>query len=447
MRPSPAFRTPGALYFARDFVKAKDDPETPDAHDLVNVPDSVDEFTITYSKVFIGINLGCISCHDGRDHLEGINLFLTGKTRVDFYQQAAFFGRTRMLMNWENGFQANTEYTVDDVLPGYDTEATSIVRIPKFGGNGDPEFILTDERPDPGKHQRDELARMLTGHIQFARVFTNRIWSEFMGFGIVEPVEEFDLVRYNPTEPLPESWTRQPSNPELLDAMARDFQASDFSFKHFVRTVMNSSAYQLSSKFEGEWKQEYTPYYARKFVRLLSAPELHDVIALATSRPGSFGKDTVKVPMVMQLMDPAYVDREVGEFLRAFGQASRDEMPKKGPSSSLQAMLLMNSKVVLDRVLAEGNSRVEQLVKERHTDRVLVSQLHKDQTGDEMATDELESTLDHFLVDKIYLATLARQPTEPEREVAMAALRPDPTRGAQNLQWALINSPEFVFNY
>ena len=229
--------------------------------------------------------------------------------------------------------------------------------------------------------------------------------------------------------------------------MARDFQASDFSFKHFVRTVMNSSAYQLSSKFEGEWKQEYTPYYARKFVRLLSAPELHDVIALATSRPGSFGKDTVKVPMVMQLMDPAYVDREVGEFLRAFGQASRDEMPKKGPSSSLQAMLLMNSKVVLDRVLAEGNSRVEQLVKERHTDRVLVSQLHKDQTGDEMATDELESTLDHFLVDKIYLATLARQPTEPEREVAMAALRPDPTRGAQNLQWALINSPEFVFNY
>ena len=442
-----SFSHPGALYFARDFVKAKDDPETPDAHDLVNVPDSVDEFTITYSKVFMGINLGCISCHDGKDHLEGVNLFLTGKKRVDFYQQAAFFGRTRMLMNWENGFQANTEYTVDDVLPGYDTEASSIVRIPKFGGNGDPEFILTDERPDPGKHQRDELARMLTGHIQFARVFTNRIWSELMGFGIVEPVEEFDLVRYNPKEPLPDSWTRQPSNPELLDAMARDFQASDFSFKHFVRTVMNSSAYQLSSKFEGEWKQEYTPYYARKFVRLLSAPELHDVIALATSRPGSFGKDTVKVPMVMQLMDPAYVDREVGEFLRAFGQASRDEMPKKGPSSSLQAMLLMNSKVVLDRVLAEGNSRVEQLVKARHTDRVLVAQLHEDRTGREMATDELESTLDHFLVDKIYLATLARQPTEPERKVAMAAVRPDPKRGAQNLQWALINSPEFVFNY
>ncbi len=442
-----SFSHPGALYFARDFVKAKDDPEEPDAHDLVNVPDSVDEFTITYSRVLLGINLGCISCHDGKDHLEGVNLFLSGKTRVDFYQQAAFFGRTRMLMNWENGFQANTEYTVDDVLPGYDTEATSIVRIPKFGGNGDPEFILTDERPKPGKHQRDELARMLTGHIQFARVFTNRIWSEFMGFGIVEPVEEFDLVRYNSEEPLPGSWTRQPSNPELLDAMARDFQNNDFSFKHVVRTIMKSSAYQLSSKFEGEWKQEYTPYHGRKYVRMLSAPELHDVIALATSRPGSFGSGTAKARMVMELMDPAGVDRDVAEFLRAFGQASRDEMPKKGPSSSLQAMLLMNSKVILDRVLAEGNSRVEQLVKARYTDRLLVAQLHREHTGRELTPDELESTLDRFLVERIYLATLARQPTEPEREIAKAAVRADPTRGAQNLQWALINSPEFVFNY
>ena len=62
--------SPGGLYFARDFVKAKDDPEDKDAHDLVNRADSVDEFTITYSKVFLGINVGCISCHAGRAHLD-----------------------------------------------------------------------------------------------------------------------------------------------------------------------------------------------------------------------------------------------------------------------------------------------------------------------------------------------------------------------------------------
>ena len=74
-----SFSLPGGLYFARDFVKAKDDPTEPDAHDLVNNPDTIDEFTITYSKVFLGLNLACISCHDGKRHLEKVNLFLTGK--------------------------------------------------------------------------------------------------------------------------------------------------------------------------------------------------------------------------------------------------------------------------------------------------------------------------------------------------------------------------------
>jgi hypothetical protein len=76
-----SFSVPGGMYYARDFVKAKDDPEAPDAHDLVNQPDTVDEFTVTYSKVFLGLNLACISCHAGAGHLETVNRFLTPKKR------------------------------------------------------------------------------------------------------------------------------------------------------------------------------------------------------------------------------------------------------------------------------------------------------------------------------------------------------------------------------
>ena len=60
-----SYSVPAGMYFARDFVKAKDDPTAPDADDLVYQPDTVDEFTITYSKVFLGLNMACISCHDG----------------------------------------------------------------------------------------------------------------------------------------------------------------------------------------------------------------------------------------------------------------------------------------------------------------------------------------------------------------------------------------------
>jgi len=405
-----SFSVPGGLYFARDFVKAKDDPDSPDGMDLVNVPDTVDEFTVTYSKVFLGINLACISCHDGAHHLEKVNVFLAGKKREDFFRQAGFYGRTRQIMNWENGYQANTEYTVDDLSPGYDTKAESIVRVPRTGGSGKPAFILTGEQPRPGRNQRDELARMLTGHIQFARAFTNRVWAELMGFGIVEPVDEFDLARYQRGK-APEGWPLQPSNPELLDALAVEFQKSHYSFKQLVRRIMTSSAYQLSSSFDGEWKDEYAPYYARKFVRMLTAAELHDAVLLATDRHGA---------MVQQMSEPKKADKETRGFMTVFGQSNRDDMPKKTAPSSLQAMLLMQSKIVTDSVLAMQGSRVQQLLQESD---------------------------DAVVVEKLFLGTISRKPTGPEAQVALRALAKDRRRGAENLQWALINSAEFLFNY
>jgi sugar lactone lactonase YvrE len=415
-----SFSVPGGLYFARDFVKAKDDPEAPDAMDLVNIPDTVDEFTITYSKVFLGLNLACISCHDGRAHLEKVNVYLTGKKREDFFRQAGFYGKTRQIMNWENGYQANTEYTVDDLAPGYDTKAESIVRVPRSGGSGKPRFILSGEEPVAGRNERDELARLMTGHIQFSRAFTNRIWAELMGFGIVEPVDDFDLARYDRNN-LPAGWSLQPSNPELLDAMAKDFQQSNFSFKKLVRRIMTSSAYQLSSKFEGEWRDQYAPFYARKYIRMLTAAELHDAIALATARPAKLASGTEKVPMVQQMSEPKKADKDVQGFMKVFGQSNRDDMPKKTPPTSLQAMLLMQSKIVTDRVLALGGGSVETLLK--------------------------ESATDDDLVNRMFLGTISRHPTQEERTVGLKALAKDRRRGAENLQWALINSPEFIFNY
>lgn len=439
--------SPGALYFARDFVKAKDDPEEPDALDLVNRADSIDEFTITYSKVLLGMNPGCISCHDGAGHLEKVNVFFSRKTREEFFQQASFFGRTRMVMNWENGFQANTEYTVDDVEPGYPTTGESIVRVPRMGGSNEPRFILTGEAARPEAMPRDELARLLTGHIQFSRAITNRIWAELMGFGIVEPLDDFDLARYYPDQELPEGWSMQPSNPQLLDAMARDFQTYDYSFKHLVRTIMKSNAYRLSSKFDEEWKPEYANYYPRKFVRMLSAAELHDSIVTATARPGSYQSGVDDVATAMALLDPAHVNREVSEFLRAFGQQSRDSLPAKTARSSLQAMLMMNSQVVLDRVKAEGNSRVDQLLGRLEDDRIVIEQSFRTAIGREPSAAERERVLDRGLVEKIYLATLSRRPLPAEMDIALSALHEDRKQGMENLQWALLNKPEFLFNY
>ena len=54
---------------------------------------------------------------------------------------------------------------------------------------------------------------------------------------------------------------------------------------------------------------------------------------------------------------------------------------------------------------------------------------------------------DSRVVEEMYLASLSRWPSEREKEVALAALTKDRVNGAQDLQWTLINSAEFFFNY
>jgi hypothetical protein len=96
-------------------------------------------------------------------------------------------------------------------------------------------------------------------------------------------------------------------------------------------------------------------------------------------------------------------------------------MPKKVPPSSLQAMLLMQSKVVTDRLDANKAGLLKGLLP---------------------ATPD-----DAELVRRIFVHTLSRRPTAAETAVSLKALRPDRAKGAANLQWALLNSPEFLFNY
>ena len=183
---------------------------------------------------------------------------------------------------------------------------------------------------------------------------------------------------------------------------------------------MKSSAYQLSSTFPFEWKPEYANYYARKFVRSLTAPELHDAINSATGRQGSFKLGSEKVPMAMQMPEPNSANGETKQFLKTFGMSNRDDMPKKVAATSLQAMMLMQSRLVTEGVAAKG-ARVEQLLKD-------------------VADDDQ-------LVERLYLATVSRHPSPAELVIAKRELAKNRLKGAQNLQWALINSPEFLFNY
>jgi hypothetical protein len=276
---------------------------------------------------------------------------------------------------------------------------------------------MTGEQPRKGEEPREALGRMITAHPQFARATANLFWARLMGFGIVEPYDEFDLARYDKA---PEGWQAQASHPELLDALAQDFRAGGFRIKKLLATICKSSAYQLSARFEGEWKDSYTKYYARKYVRQLAAEEVHDSIVVATGRPGNFNYGGQKMGMAMQMSGPVG-GGDVRYFMQTFGQSNRSNPPKAPVGSPLQALLLMQSPVVNDRVLAKNDGRVQQLL-----------DTYKDD--------------DARVAEEMFLGTLGRQPSAEEKDIALAELRRNRTEGAQNLQWALINNVEFLFN-
>ncbi|MBL8209117.1 MAG: DUF1549 domain-containing protein, partial [Bryobacterales bacterium] len=153
----------------REHVEGKPgEANGPDDLSKIHQMDTHDELGILFAKVFLGINISCIACHDGQAHLEKVNVYLAGKRRSDFFRFAAFMGNTRYIPHVEGKEAKMGHFTVDDNAPGYDTKGESMLRVKRFGGPNDPKFILTDEKPKPGLAPREELGRLLTEHPQFA---------------------------------------------------------------------------------------------------------------------------------------------------------------------------------------------------------------------------------------------------------------------------------------
>lgn len=390
-----------------------------------NYEDTADEIIVNTSRIFLGINYQCISCHGGKGFLEKVSLDLTSKKRSDFWGMAAFFGKTRVrVVTYQD------RYTITEDGTGYNTKATSMVRLQRDGnGSIEPTFVLTGEKADPAKPLRPQFARMLTTHPQFARATVNLVWKQFFGLGIVDPVDSFDMARQDPHAKLPEPWTCQPTNDDLLNALASDFAKHQFSLKQLMRTIARSSAYQLSSRFDGAWKESYTPYFARHYVRQLTAEQLHDSICQATQVFGDYKRRdwTYETPIApVRYWTEAASPEDIGNgeakgFLRTFGQANREQFDRQPGGSVLQAMSLMNHPFVTRRVQATNNSRVEQLVNSAKSNAEIVEEL--------------------------FLATLSRHPLPQEKQLALSWLDQDRKQGAEDLHWSLLNKLDFVFNY
>ena len=392
--------------------------------------DTSDELAINSAKHFLGIDLNCVSCHDGKNHLEKINVWLTARKRDELYGMGAFFGKTRVLRRVEVA-TTQDEYSIDDDGPGYDASERTVVRVPRRSPKGliPPAFILNGERPDPAKNPREEYARMLTSHPQFARTAVNLLWAEMFGVGIVDPPLDFDLARIDPKNPPSAPWALQPTHPELLDALAAYFRENNYSLRAVLKLIAQSSTYQLSSRFVGEWKAPYAKYFARKFVRRLKAEEIHDSLVHATGLYTDVpirGTD-FKARYATETRSPEDFKgkgpllRDVNFFLESFGQTNREYSERTNEGDITQAILLMNSPFVLRQVKAAPGSFLSSLIPQQ------------------ISTEEK--------INRLFERFLVRRPTQDELASAREVAKGDAQQGWEDLQWLLVNKVEFVHNF
>jgi len=383
---------------------------------MMNHEDTADELAITTGKLFLGVNLECISCHDGAAHLEKVNLWLSKKKRADVWRQASFFGKTYISPE----FGRSPQFIVNDTRAGYDLTTVSALRPKRYKTDITPTFILNGGRAGEGEAPRAAFARMLTSDPQFARATVNLFWAELMGVGIVENPFDFDLARQDPKHPPPAPWTIQPSHPELLDALAAGFRESGYDLRWLIREIVSSKTYALSGRFDGEWKQTYDSYFTRRHVRRLSAEQLYDAMSQVTGNWPDF-KITYspkKTPFVMQTHSPQDIDkshRPTLLWMQTFGQCDRYEAEATRRASMVQAATLLNDKTVRAKV-----------------------EIKPDRAWMKLAPAER--------VEKLFLLALSRPPTEAERRTALSLLETgDAVRTTEDLLWATINRLDFLF--
>jgi hypothetical protein len=131
-----------------------------------------------------------------------------------------------------------------------------------------------------------------------------------------------------------------------------------------------------------------------------------------------------KAKYVMQTRSPQDIDktdRPVYKILQAFGQCDRYDAEAARRASMTQAAILLNDKVVRERVKAQKGSRLERLLKNGKPD----------------ASKEL--------LDELFLAALSRYPSKEEAAIGMEALHENKEQGAEDLAWAMINRLDFLF--
>jgi hypothetical protein len=386
--------------FARDILTATGD-ETKFAPTVwykeVQTPE---QFVDDTAQVFLGLRLACAQCHHHP---------YEKWSQDDFWGIAAYFGRLgRKSIPVPGGFQGQQ----NQLLAVFTQSGGNVVN--KRTGQAalikplDGKPIEVEPREDPRVKLVDWMVDAKNPF--FARAVANRYWAHFFGRGLVDPLDDMRV-------------TNPPSNPELLDALAKDLVEHKYSLKHLVKTICGSRTYQLSpvpNEFNKHDKQTYARYYPKR----MSAEVLFDAVCQVTNSAAGFGglpTDKHAPRRAIMLPDESFSSY----FLDVFGRPQRIsacECERVSEANLAQALHLLNSDEIQGKLTTAGG-RAELLAKDPRPE-----------------ADKVE---------ELFLWAFSHKPAPGQLNMALAHVAQNAANkklAYENIIWALLNTKEFVFN-
>jgi hypothetical protein len=349
-------------------------PEDPNVIAFYAVKDAKPEnLAAATTRVFLGVQIECAQCHDHP---------FAKWTRDLFWNQAAFF--------------AGVERHGDGLFSSMSENLSAREIKPESGKKPVAALFLDEKEPSlkPGVSPREALANWVTAKNNpfSARAAVNRVWGQFFGRGIVDPVDDFHDGN-------------NPSHPELLDELAKAFADSSFDLKYLIRSLCRTKAYRRTSAGTTP-AQDDPQLFARMAVKGLSGEQLFDSLILATGFREKTGRGSPR-----------------DQFLTRFALTGKPAEPE---TSIPQALTLMNGKFINDATTL-GTSPTLMAVCE---------------TPGLTATQRIEA---------LYIVTQNRQPTEKELTRLVKYMGDaEKERLAERLGdvfWVLLNSAEFRLNH
>lgn len=350
-----------------------------------------DELTTLVSQLFLGVRLECAKCHHHPFEVYG---------QEDFYGFAAYFAK---IGRKGTGISAPISGSEEFVFAGTSGE----VRHPLTGAVMTPKPLFGEAPTEGVADLRVPLANWITADSNpyFAKTIANRIWADLMGRGLTEPVD--DLRGTNP-----------PTNPELLEALAQSMRDRRYDMKAMIRLIANSYVYGLSS-VPNERNAADHQNFSRHYRKRLRAEVMYDTLAEITGIKEQFAA----APPDTRAKE-LWTVRTESLFLDAFGRQDPNQDPpceRNTEPTIVQALHLMNSNELFSRV-ASDSSRAAKL-----------------------AATELPPA---EIVNELYLSVYARLPSTEEMNYAVVEFQAENAnrrQATEDLMWALINTPEFVF--